>query len=257
MARYIATSGVAQQFFSAGVTGVGQGDADAGRREQLLAGDPHRFLQHADQAARGGDHVLRIIDIGDQDRELVTAEPRHGVVGAQGPADARADFLEQFVADQMTDAVVDDLEAVEVEEQHREQPRRIAPEARQRVSEAIEQQRAIRQAGERIVQGFVLQPQLDLLAHLDLVAQFAVGVREFAGALVDPALEIGIGATQGILCMLALQRQRDVVRDEAQDLLVARAVDHVLLVTLHHHHAEHPGLAAQGHAQPACSGRAD
>ena len=52
--------------------------------------------------------------------ELVAAESRHGVLAADGVGEAAAHRDEQLVARVVTEAVVDDLEAVEVEEEHRD-----------------------------------------------------------------------------------------------------------------------------------------
>ena len=59
----------------------------------------------------------------------------------------------------MPEAVVDDLEAVEVEEQHARRPRAPA-EAEERLAEAVEEQRAVRQPGQRVVEGLVLESVL-------------------------------------------------------------------------------------------------
>jgi hypothetical protein len=56
--------------------------------------------------------------VGQQDRELVAAQPRDGVARAQHAGDPRADELEQLVAAVVAERVVDLLELVEVEQHH-------------------------------------------------------------------------------------------------------------------------------------------
>ena len=74
----------------------------------------------------------------------------------------------------MAERVIDELEAVEVEHQHREFMR-LAVRLGNRLGDAVIEQQAVRQAGECIVRGQV--PQL------------AVGRLESAGAIGDGLLE--------------------------------------------------------------------
>ncbi len=95
-----------------------------------------------------------------QDHELVAAEAGHGVAGAQGHGQALGDAHQQPVAQAVAEAVVDHLEVVEVEEQHRHPPV-VALWPGQRPVEAVEQQGAVGQAGERVVGGLVGQALLE------------------------------------------------------------------------------------------------
>ena len=60
---------------------------------------------------------LLVVDVGQQDGELVAAEARDDVLGAQHVPQAAGDGLQQLVADAVAEGVVDDLEVVEVEEE--------------------------------------------------------------------------------------------------------------------------------------------
>jgi len=64
---------------------------------------------------------------------------------------------------------------------------RIAGERGECLTEALEQEIAVRQAGQCIVQVFVLELAFDALAHHDLLAQVAVDGGKFAGATVTGA----------------------------------------------------------------------
>ena len=66
-------------------------------------------------------------DVLGQDRELVAAEAGDRVARAQRLLEPRGDRREQLVAGRVAEAVVDELELVEVEEEHRDRgPRRWA-----------------------------------------------------------------------------------------------------------------------------------
>jgi len=60
------------------------------------------------------------LDILDEYREFVTAEPCCGIARPQAAAESVCDGDEQFVARGVTETVVDGFEIVEIDEQHRE-----------------------------------------------------------------------------------------------------------------------------------------
>ena len=82
-----------------------------------------------------------------------SSPPRRATVSlaAAGSRQAPADVDEQLVAGAVAEAVVDDLEAVEVEEQHGDA--RPALGARQGLREPVDEERPVGQAGERVVEG--------------------------------------------------------------------------------------------------------
>ncbi|MNP72379.1 hypothetical protein D3C76_1689270 [compost metagenome] len=59
-----------------------------------------------------------MLQAGQQDDELVTPQARHGVDIAHLLLEAMGDAFEQQIAHRVAQAVVDVLEAVEVEKQH-------------------------------------------------------------------------------------------------------------------------------------------
>jgi len=65
-----------------------------------------------------GGHVLA------EHRELVAAEPAHGVLGTQNAIETGGQGLKELVVDLVAERVVHGLEAVEVEEQQRRSPSR-------------------------------------------------------------------------------------------------------------------------------------
>ena len=73
--------------------------------------------------------------------------------------------LWQLVAERVAEAVVDDLEAVQVQEEHRGAALRMAAlRAPDRLVQAVEEQDAVREAGERVVERVVLEAALGLAA---------------------------------------------------------------------------------------------
>ena len=59
-------------------------------------------------------------DVFEEDRELVAAQARDRISGAQAGLQSARDPDQQLIADHVAETVVDDLEAVEVEEEHGE-----------------------------------------------------------------------------------------------------------------------------------------
>ena len=99
-----------------------------------------------------------------------SSPPRRATVccGADGALQARGGGLEQAVAGGVAERVVDVLEAVEVEEQHRD-ARVLPARAHDRARQALRQQRAVGQAGEGVVVGEVAQFLLGALLVGDVV----------------------------------------------------------------------------------------
>ena len=102
-------------------------------------------------------------------RTANSSPPRRVAVSQAADAAVQAprDLLQHRVALGVAERVVDVLEVVEVEEDHRER-RAAAPAARQRLLDAVAQQHAVREAGERVVAGLVQQPALERLAVADV-----------------------------------------------------------------------------------------
>ena len=127
----------------------------------------------------------------DQHRELVAAQARHGVPLADAAAQPLGHSPQQLVAGRVPERVVDDLESVEVEKEHREplgQPGRL----RDRHREPVVEEEAIGEPR----QGVVKRQALDLflrelsLRDVDHRAlddrELAVGPRNEIAVLEDP-----------------------------------------------------------------------
>ena len=126
--------GVAQQVLRPLVLGGVDGDADAGGDEDLVAAEVDRRRQALVDAVGHPHGVADVAPPFEQDRELVAADAGDGVRGAQRRGERAGDLDQQLVAHQVAEAVVDDLEAVEVEEEDGGQPLRLAARALHRLA---------------------------------------------------------------------------------------------------------------------------
>ena len=117
------------------------GDADGDGEEELAAVEDERRGDRGVETV--GDRVDPIgVGVGHEDRELVAAEARDRRLARDGVGEAARDLLEDPVAGRVTEAVVDQLEAVEVEEHHRDPGRRVG----ELLGDQLQEPGAVRQA---------------------------------------------------------------------------------------------------------------
>lgn len=98
----------------------GQRHADAGIGSDLMA---EAFVGRANRFENPGDEVddFRLgLDRGLHHGEFIAAEPGHEVVSLDAAAQARRHRFQQFVANQMAERIVDILEFVNVDIEHRQ-----------------------------------------------------------------------------------------------------------------------------------------
>ena len=139
-----------------------RGDEDL-RPVQIVRGS-ERLLR----AAGGAHRLVRIHEVAEEKGELVAAEARHGIARAGDRAQAAGDLHQQHVARGVAQALVHGLETVEVEEEHREAVVGAPLLERERLPKPVHEQRAVRQAGEPIVERVVEQFLLGELARGDV-----------------------------------------------------------------------------------------
>ncbi|MGY3465194.1 hypothetical protein ACVW0I_002065 [Bradyrhizobium sp. LM6.11] len=95
-------------------------DADAGHADDLAALDLERFVERRDEALGDLERILRPCQIGHHQREFVAADACD-ILGRAGAAlQPACDLDQKFVAGGMAELVVDLLEAIEIEQKHRE-----------------------------------------------------------------------------------------------------------------------------------------
>ena len=153
------------------------------------------------------------VGAGGQRHELVAAEPGDHLAG-RGRAGLQpvGDLDQQPVAGRVAEAVVDGLEAVEVEVAQAEALAR--RRARERLLQAFEEQRAVGQSGERVVRGLVAQPQVEqpalggVLHQRELVLRAAVGVAQQGDRQVGPQHR-AVGAVERLLDVVVLALAAD------------------------------------------------
>jgi hypothetical protein len=144
-------------------------DARAAAHGQLLVGRAHRRRERVDHALGGLDRFVAMLDVLQQQRELVTAEAGRRVTGADARGQALADLDQHLVAGGVAEAVVDDLEVVEVQEDHGHAAV-LAPAASERMAYALDEQRAVGQARDRVVERLVGELLLERAALADVAA---------------------------------------------------------------------------------------
>ena len=133
-----------------------------------MTADVERSGQSLLQPLGNRDRILWRADVVEQDRELVATEARRRVGRPQVGGDPFGHTGKQGVAKQVTKAVVDELEAVEVEEQHREMLVGVTVRSGHRHSQPVEEQRAVRQPRQGVVQRGVPELAFKLLAFVDV-----------------------------------------------------------------------------------------
>ncbi len=156
------TEGIAPALFGAVHRGVGahrqrvvvvavariQGDTERGRDVQLVVFD---VVWRGERLQHLFSHMRRPLGAGagQDENELVAAEPGDRILVAQDMAQAPGDLDQQFVADAVTERVIDVLETIDVHEDQR-QRFGVAFDAAQCLADAIGQQAAVGQAGQRV-----------------------------------------------------------------------------------------------------------
>ncbi len=143
------------------------GHADAHAEEHLLSVDQERGLEgvgdalgHAPRLPAGGGVLAH-------DHELVAPEAGHGVLGPYGLAEPLGHRDQQGVPGGVAPAVVEDLEAVEVDEQHRH-PGTAPGGPGQGLVQPVGEQGPIGEAGEGVVERLVGQFVLRLMGQVGL-----------------------------------------------------------------------------------------
>ncbi len=120
------------------VVGV-DGDADAGRHEQLVALDGEGLGGGIKDFFRHDLGMDGVFQLGQDDHELVAAESRHRIAFAQAFEQPSRGLAQQLVADGVAEAVVDLLELVEVDDHQGHHVLRPVA-ADQRLGQAVQRQ---------------------------------------------------------------------------------------------------------------------
>ena len=138
-------------------------------------------------------------DLGQDDDEFVAAQTADRVGAAYAAGQALGHFLQYRVADGMAEAVVDALEAVEVDKHHGHLAM-LAPRRRQRLLQAVEKQHPVGQVGQVIVLGQMTGARLGLLALGDVGQHHHI-----VGDLAQRIADAGVGHPQRQLGVIFAQ----------------------------------------------------
>jgi hypothetical protein len=151
--------GIAHDVVGILVLGVSARNADAGRGHDFAAADRERRAERGLNAKRDCVGLVDVAELVQQDRELVAAEPRDRIAGTQARLEAPRHGDQQLVADQVTKAVVDDLEAIEVEIEGGKQLGGAALlEVLETAAESFHEHRAVSQPRQRIEEAGAVGP---------------------------------------------------------------------------------------------------
>ena len=149
----------------------GHDDANARGDECVVVLEAQRRLEALDDALGDRDGLLLVLYVLAEDDELVPAVTSRGVGAAQRVVETAANLHQDLVTGLVTEAVVDQLELVEVDKEDRE-GRVVSPRPRKGVGEAVHEEHAVGQSRQLVVRRLVLEVALALLA-LDRVADRA------------------------------------------------------------------------------------
>ena len=142
-------------------------NADAGRYGNLDAERAHRLRDCGPDSVCDGERIAHAGEVFADGEELVAAEPHQRIGGPDDRAHLLRHSDEQPVACGMVDGVVDQLEVVEVDEEHRDGCLR-APRPCERRLQPLLHDRPVGQPGERVVRRLRQQRGLDppLICHV-------------------------------------------------------------------------------------------
>ena len=145
---------VAHELLGAPVARWLESDADTGREPHLPVLERKRLRQITQNTLCSQFGLIRIRCF-EQNCKLVGAEVGHRITRADAHSEAFREGDQDLVSRRVAEAVVDPLEIIEVEEQKNDRVPR-GPAAGEGVADAVEQQRAVRKAGEGVVQRLVV-----------------------------------------------------------------------------------------------------
>ena len=138
------------------------GNPDARRDRVTVFGPVRAAAQLGDDSSADVDRVQVALDVGCEDDELVAADAGDGVHRAQDRVQLGGDPAQHRVSCGVPAGVVDLLEPVEVDEEHGSAPTRTL-RVGEGLVDAVDEQRPIRQPGQRVVRRLLGQRRLGVL----------------------------------------------------------------------------------------------
>jgi hypothetical protein len=132
------------------VTGLAESHADAGGNPVLSSVQLERRLEPVLDAVGDHDHVGDSGHVLEQDHELVSSEAGERISGTDGPLEPFGGGVQELIAHDVPEVVVDLLEAVEVDEEHGETIVGTLLRSLDGTAQPLLEDLAIREAGERV-----------------------------------------------------------------------------------------------------------
>ena len=130
------------------------GNANAGRDVHGLARQQKRWFQAFQKLLGNQRGILPVGQFGQHGGEFIAAQARQRVAAAQAGFQPGGRLLQQLVAHHVPQRVIDQLEAVQVNEHHR-QPGVIALGLQHRQAQPVFEQHAVGQVGQDVVVSLV------------------------------------------------------------------------------------------------------
>ena len=131
-----------------------EGNPESGAEMELLVFELQRRQERIQDLLGDLGAALGAVDAGQQQKEVVPSEPSDGVAAAHRRHQPLADRAQNLIAAGEAERVVDQLEAVEIEDHHGQLPS-ISTCPLDRLVQPVIEQTAIRQPGQGIVVGEV------------------------------------------------------------------------------------------------------
>ena len=127
----------------------------------FVAAQLNRLADGQQQLARQLFDVAAVRDLFKNHDEFIAAQPGNDIARPQACTQAAGDFHQQGVAGFMTERIVDDLEPVEIDKQHRELPL-VTSRGLDRVIEQLVEGLAIGQTGQAVMRRQIFDPLVGL-----------------------------------------------------------------------------------------------
>ena len=175
--------GIAQQFVTGQAIVRVQADADAGAQIGFAAiAHLQRALQQLQQGAGDTRRFLGPLQVFQDDEEFVAVQPRQRVLVAQALLQAPRHGDQQFVTNLVAKPLVDGLEMVEIEEQHRH-PFAVPVRVFDGMVEAFVGKQAVRQVGQGVEVHQMGQALLAVTVLAEIgEGQYVLGLKRVAAA---------------------------------------------------------------------------
>ena len=197
--------GVAHEVFGVLEAAAAQRHADARLGIEDVAVELGALGEVGLQVFGEADGFAGVGDVVEEHRELIAADPADHVARAGEGADAGGDEAQEVVASGVAEAVVDDVEAFDVDVQHRKQAAGDPVGVAQGVLQVFGEQGAVGEAGEAVVEGVVEELVFDALAQVDVADRAGhphgatgVGIVDGHAAGEDPAVA-AVGVKDAVL----------------------------------------------------------